>query len=392
MKDKKMNDSNALMWIWFKMALHDDSEKTYKIYKYFKSIKRIYDAAASELRETKIIDEKDIMMLLNKDLYKAQEILVLCQQNKIDIIAIDDPLYPKELLDISLPPCVLFVYGNYDKVFSKSRVAIVGTRKCTTYGTRVTINISGTLASSNCTIVTGVAEGIDRAAYVGATKADGTTILVLPCGMLATKIHTRIPNLSYSNTVLLSEHLPTNPQTHGAYHERNRLISGLSVCTIVTQAPVISGALITADYTLEQGKELFVVPANVDIPQSQGTNNLLFQGATPFSDHNEILNLVNKKRIADGEKTLCTSKIEHYSQFDPTSAPPTNPNSTFLPLLSEKEREVLKLFGDEEITFDYLAYHTQMPITQLLQTLSTLQNVGAIVPILGNKYKINKKP
>ncbi len=386
-----MEEYNALLWIWLKLALNDDSRKTFKVYNHFKNIKLIYESSPKDLEQIKGLSETDICKLINKDLHDANELLMICQENRIDIIDIDDERYPKSLLEIENPPCVLFTYGNYNKAMSKPKVTIVGTRECTVYGKRVTGQISGALALCGCTIVTGIASGIDESAYKSALKADGNAILVLPNGIMTSRFKEKMPNISYLNCALISEHLPNSSQTQYAYQERNRILSALSDWCVVTQAPKRSGALITANHALAQNKEVYVVPANIDIPQSEGSNRLFFDGAYPVLDYKDILDAV-KLKYPDTIKDLVTeSDLKYFENNDTaTNFSVSSFKKTFYPILDKDVAQILEIFEDKEITFDYIKrqFYDTNP-NKILSCLTILETSGAIISLPGNKYKIN---
>lgn len=384
----KLNDT--LIAIWLKLALDDSSTKTYKVFKHFGDFEKVHEASYEELKEIPELKEKEIEALMNKDLHEAGNVAQVCTENFIEIITITDERYPKSLLELNCPPCVLFVSGNFDKAVSKPCIAVVGTRSCTEYGKRITSVMSGGLAVSGCTIVTGIANGIDEAAYMSAVKANGTVILVLPDGLFFSKPKTKILKSETHNTVVISEHLPYQKQTKFAYQERNRIISGLSCCCLVTQAPESSGALITANYTIEQGKELFVVPANIDIPQSVGSNKLFYDGAIPVFNYIDILENMNIQY----DKDLTDIYAKSASYFDGKTSYANKQDietfkKMFAPKLPEKTLKVLACFEDKPLSFDYIIKNTNLPVREVSSQLSHLETLDIIEALPGGNYKLN---
>ena len=385
-----MDDFTALMWIWLKLAVNNSSSKAYKLYEHFKDIKLIYEAGPKEFEQVKGIEKFDICKLLNKDLYESQETLLLCQKNQIDIIPIDDERYPALLREIKQPPCVLFVYGNYNKAISKPCVAVVGSRDCTTYGVQIASQYSGALAISGCTIVTGIADGIDKAAYSGAVKANGNVILVLPEGFLVSHYRKSLPHISYSNTAVITEHLPTYKQTVFAYHERNRIISGLGICCFIPQAGKNSGALITANHALEQGRDIFVAPSNINLNQSIGSNKLFYDGALPAITYKDILDYVKRYYPDAFTDSVTQSDLDYFENVE--SQVEINVESykkIFKPMLPPEAASLLDIFDSVDLTFDYIVQRANRPVSQILTQLSILESAGAIIALPGNKYRIN---
>ncbi len=384
-----MNE-NHILWIWLKTALNDRSLKTYKIYKKLGNIQSIYSCTVKDIDSLEFLTDKDKSMLLDKDLSSANQTYRLCKSNSIGITTIEDDDYPKLLREIDNPPCVLFYYGNYAKAFSKPCITIVGTRDCTTYGEVTTTYISGMLAACGFTIACGVAKGIDSFAMESAVKSDGSVIMVLPDGLIATNYTNKykFKNIRY-NGVVISEHLPNEKTSKYAYHERNRILSGVSLGTIVTQAPQVSGSLITAGYAADQGRDVFAVPANIDMIQSKGSNKLIKDGATPIFGYEDVLetylprykDVLIKCSEKDQINILKKSEEDLFIKVEDFKR-------VIIKQLDEDEQKVFALMSHREVTADYIIDRTNIPVSQVLGIISSLEAKGAIVSCPGNKYKI----
>ena len=192
----------------------------------------------------------------------------------------DAPAYPSRLHDCSDPPRTLWVRGDLS-LCDKPCVAIVGTRRATAYGERVARELGRVLALAGATIVSGLARGIDAAAHRGALDVDGATCAVLGTGLdvVYPKAHAQLQQTIAERGLLLSELEPQNAAHGGSFPRRNRIIAALSCVTVVVEAGVKSGALITAAHALELGRTVAVVPGPIDVPQAQGSNELLRDGA-----------------------------------------------------------------------------------------------------------------
>jgi DNA processing protein len=215
------------------------------------------------------------------------------------------------LLELPDPPPVLFAIGSLEQL-SAPCVAIVGTRRATSYGERVTAELAGALARAGVTVVSGMARGIDGAAHRAALLAGGCTAAVLGTGVdVAYPVAHRALHAEIGACgVLLSEELPGDRASGGSFPKRNRIIAALAKATIVVEAPHRSGALITAAHALELDRAVAAVPGPIDMPQSAGTNALLRDGAIIIADVADALALVgvSPSRVHTRELTDATQR------------------------------------------------------------------------------------
>jgi len=201
-----------------------------------------------------------------------------------------DPDYPVNLLHIADFPKILFYKGNLSIANSRC-VAIAGSRRTTQYGRSVAESIGRRLAEKNITVVSGMARGIDTCAHMGALESGGNTIAVLGCGIdvCYPRENNKLKEKIEKNGLVLSEYPPGTEPRKYYFPQRNRIISGLSEAAVIVQAGTKSGALITAEYAIEQGKEVFSVPGNIDSRYNLGNNKLIKEGATPLVNIEDIL-------------------------------------------------------------------------------------------------------
>ena len=189
------------------------------------------------------------------------------------IVTVEDPQYPPRLAAIDLPPHVLYVLGDPAAMSARSAVAIVGTRRATDAGRAIAARLAANLVAVGASVVSGLAVGIDGAAHAAAVHARGTTVAVIGSGhaVLHPRAHSRLAaSIVGSGGVVVSELGPDTAPSRGTFPRRNRIISGLADATVVVEAPARSGALITASWALEQGRECFLVPGAIDAPASAG--------------------------------------------------------------------------------------------------------------------------
>lgn len=204
---------------------------------------------------------------------RADETLTRIGQLGLTVLTAADPAYPRRLAAIEMPPHVLFVLGEVGALEPRSAVALVGTRRATDAGRALAARLAAALVSTGSTTVSGLATGIDGAAHAATVHAGGTTIAVIGSGhaTLFPRIHRGLADrIVATGGAIVSELAPDVRPTRGTFPRRNRVISGLADATVVVEAPARSGALITASWALEQGRECFIVPGPLDAPTSAG--------------------------------------------------------------------------------------------------------------------------
>jgi len=247
----------------------------------FGSLTEAISASEKDLIQIKGLRKNTITNIIEKrDSSIVDKELDLCAKNGCELITIVDSGYPEYLKQISLPPLVLYVRGEL-KEQDNNAIAIIGTRKPSQYGKKITRKLSYDLAEKGVTIVSGLAKGLDSHAHAAALEADGRTIAVLGSGLecLYPKENKKLAKQIEKSGAVISEFPLETAPYRSNFPIRNRIISGLSLGTIVVEAALKSGSLITAGFALEQNRTIFAVPGNIDSPYSEGTNNLIKQGA-----------------------------------------------------------------------------------------------------------------
>ncbi len=266
--------------IWLAERPGCTPEQRIALMEWFGSAEAVYRAEEEDYRAVRGIGKRQREALSQKELEHAEVILRDCAKYGIRVISIEDDEYPQPLRDLTDAPIVLYVRGTLPDWEQTIAIGIVGTRRATEYGRNASRWLSGQLAHAGCVIVSGMALGIDGQANRGALDADGMTIAVLGCGLdiCYPPAHRQLMEDIAAHGALISEYPPGTEPKGFHFPQRNRIMSGLCRGVIVIEAPRKSGALITADRALDQGRDVFAVPGNINSPQSAGTNQLLREG------------------------------------------------------------------------------------------------------------------
>ncbi|MFQ5795710.1 MAG: DNA-processing protein DprA [Candidatus Bipolaricaulia bacterium] len=287
----------------------------------------------------------------------------------LHILTLDDGGYPEPLRAIPNPPPVLYVQGDYLDRDGLS-VSIVGTRRCSTYGRLITERLARELGKLGFTIVSGMALGIDTAAHRGALAAGARTIAVLGSGfahIYPAENRELCQRIANAGCVLSEFSIGMRPD-RWTFPQRNRIISGLSRGTIVVEAPATSGALITADLALDQGREVFAVPGEITRETSQGTHRLIKQGA----------------KLIEGPEDVVEEFEDLARLLERSSARSGTEPSTIS--VSSEERQVLDALAFDPIHFNDIIEQTGLSPAQVSQLVLQLQMKELIVEVEGNRY------
>ena len=282
-------------WIWLASVEGLGPVKKFALLNKFETAKRIYNATEKEILKVDGMSDKIVQnMQKAKDAKLLEKYEKYILKNDIKIINISDDNYPAKLKNIYAPPITIFAKGDISLLNSKS-IAIVGSREPSKYGIYVAEKFSKELSKEGITIVSGLARGIDTFAHVGALSSFGKTIAVLGSGIdvVYPKANAKYYREISEKGLIISEYIVGTAPESKNFPQRNRIISGLSDGVLVVEARKNSGTMITTDFALEQGKELYVIPGNITSNLSAGTNNLIKEGAKLVTDVYEILEDLN---------------------------------------------------------------------------------------------------
>lgn len=339
----------------------------------FGSPKNLLNASHSDLKSQYGINKKtaDNILAWQEKTNIAKE-LELASMADVKIITLADKEYPESLKQIYNPPLCLYVRGNLPQDTSMN-IAMVGSRRTTRYGLKVTAHIAAAAADAGWRVISGLAYGIDSAAHKTVVEKKGETIAVLGGGLARIHPQDHIPlanNIVKLNGAVITEFPMEFPPTRWSFPLRNRIISGLSNGLIVIEAGERSGSLITAKFALEQGRTIFAVPGEIDNPQAKGTNTLIKNGAKlteTFDDILEEFSFLPSYAVKEDKKPK--SKIK----------------------LNNTEEKIISELHKGSMSTDQIAIALSIQPGPLLATLMQMQIKGLIAPLPGKKYELKKQ-
>ena len=381
-------------WVWLAECRGVSNQARLALLRHFGSPEDVFYADTGEILLTEGITREQAKALEDHKLDKADKILADCQRLGLRILTIQDAEYPGRLQNIYDPPCLLYVKGHLPAIDEEAAVAVVGTRDCTPYGVACAEKLGYGLASGGAVVVSGLAKGIDAAASRGALRAGGVTV-----GVVGNGLDVHYPYESrylYEDIaaagVLLSEYPPGTEAAGSHFPARNRIISGLSLATLVVEAPERSGALITAETALEQGRDVFAVPGPIDAPTSVGCNRLIRDGAGLVSDAWDILReyagRFPDKLNQDGAKEQpVTLGYQARQKAEPKPVPPTlDLKKDDLSLTDDQIALLRVLDAEEPALVDDLIEQTGIPTRRVLSALTLLEIEHFVTQHSGKRY------
>ncbi len=381
-------------WIWLSQCKGLSHVEKLKLLTHFHSPEDIYFADEAELRMVEGLENHSLKGLTDKRLDEAQKILDDCAKKELFVLTMADAAYPDRLRNMYDAPLLLYGKGAMPLFDEEATVSVVGTRDSTPYGIKCAEQLGYGLAKEGAIVVSGLAKGIDAAAHRGALRAGGFTAAVLGCGVDVAypAENQRLYEDIAAAGVLLSEYPPQTPPDGKHFPVRNRIISGLSVATVVVEAPERSGALITANMALEQGREVFAVPGPIDSDSSVGCNRLIRDGAGLVSCAWDILSEYQNQfphRLRKEEETLPHAPAPTGEAEEPAKAVVTVPqlNQAQRSYLTDDQIKVLKTLDVEKpMLMDDLAELSQIPIRRILSAVTMMEIDGFVRRVDANSF------
>lgn len=352
-------------WIGFNLVKGIGSVRFKQIQAHFGDLSIAWNAPAEAFREVGLPDRalKNFLTLRND--FDLDKYLETIQISDTQVLTLLDEAYPRLLREIDQAPPVIYIRGSLTPA-DEFAVAMVGTRRVSAYGQQVTRDTSTYLAGHGLTIVSGLARGVDALAHQHALQAGGRTIAVLGSGVdvIYPAEHRQLAEAITENGAIISDY-PLGTQPEGSnFPPRNRIISGLSLATIVVEAGERSGALITADFAVEQGRDVFAVPGNVFSPSSRGTNQLIQKGAYAMLSPQNVMDLLGMGQIEafqEARQSLPTDSIE---------------------------AKILQVMDYEPMHVDDICHQAELRVDQISAALTMMELKGLVQHVGGMRYVV----
>lgn len=408
-------------WIW--LATRPDVSDRVKIalLARFCDPEAVYFADTGSFSDIEGLTDEGRDALADKDLHPAKRILTACERAGLQILTYQDAAYPARLKNISDPPPVFYYKGRLPDFDGTPLIGVVGTRKASAYGLKTALKMGYQIASCGAVVVSGMAGGIDGEAMRGALTAGAPVVGILGCG--ADIVYPRSNWGLFADTerygCILSEFPPGTPPTKWTFPKRNRIISGMSCGVLVVEAPEKSGALITAGHAAEQGRDVFVVPGNIDVPTCAGSNRLLRDGAIAVGCGWDVVSEYEalypdrvhsgdeapellpegaekpmpkvaqtpKKPRKPGRKELPEPEKDK-KVIDKRESSPYSDVNDILPGLSEPERAIVEALRGGARQLDDVIAETELPASRVLPALTMLEIKGIVKRLPGKRISL----
>lgn len=380
-------------WLWLSSLDKITPRQKGLLLQHFSDPEEIYYAQDKHLSTLESLSPGTLEALENKDLTRAEGIARECRAKHINILTFRDAAYPSRLRNIADPPPVLYYTGILPDFDSQPVIAVVGTRKASAYGISATKAIASQMTACGALVISGGATGVDTAAMEMALAAGGATVGVLGCGVdiLYPASNRDLYSRVVKNGCLMSEYPPGTKPTPWSFPQRNRILSGLSHGVLVAEAPQKSGALITARDAMEQGRDVYAIPGNIDSDSCAGSNGLLRDGAAPAISGWDVMRIyqgrfscVQKRQVQLTEEP----QVPEAETVPQPKEPPADKKSIDKPAKSpysgildftEQEKKLLNCLTQEPVSVDHLIARTDMPAPEVMRTLTMLTIKGAVI-------------
>ena len=413
-------------WIWLATRAGIQERVKVELLCHFQDPEAVFYADAESFHAIEGLAAEGKAALADKNLRPAEEILEACEREKLGILTYRDAAYPRRLQNIPDPPLVFYYKGRLPDFDGRPLIGVVGTRGATPYGLTAAKRMGYQIAKCGGIVVSGMAYGIDGMAMRGALTAGETVVGVLGCGA---DIVYPVSNRSlFADTesygCILSEFPPGTPPMKQNFPKRNRIISGLSCGVLVVEAPEKSGALITAHRAADQGRDVFVVPGNIDMPTCVGSNRLMRDGAIPVSSGWDIMSEyealfpgrvhretdaatqtayadeaaepVEKKPLKVAQKPRSLGKKLIPKQNVDKKVIDNGQNSPYIdlneerPALSPEESAIVAAIGGGEKLVDDVIAQAGLPAGKVLATLTMLEVKGVVRRLPGRHVALKQ--
>lgn len=370
-------------WIWFSELSGLSQRQKLHLLRQGYEPEELYHASVEELPQI-----SDRIALLDKDLTGARAIAESCREKGIGILTFRDAAYPNRLRNVEDGPVLLYYRGICPDPDSRPMIALVGTRKATPYGLRIARSMAGQIAACGGIVVSGGAFGVDTAAMEAVLDAGCPTVGVLGCGVdvVYPASNRQLFDRVVAKGCLISEYPPGTKPEHWHFPQRNRIISGVSHGVLVVEAPQKSGALITARCALDQGRDVYAVPGNIDSAACAGSNALLLDGAQPVMSGWDLMrnyqaqypHIVSQQEVPVSQQQAPIETRCDKLDIDNPAPGPYSVKMDRLDDLNEEEKALLSCLGPEPVLMDEVIARLQIPAAKVLSMMTLLSLKGLV--------------
>ena len=398
-------------WIWLATRTHISERLKVDLVRRFQDPEAIYFADPGSFHDISGLTAEGAAALADKNLQDAEKVLWDCRRKNLRILTWQDAAYPARLKNIPDPPLVLYYKGNLPDFDALPVIGVVGTRKASAYGMNVAGKMGYQISRCGGIVVSGMAAGIDAMATRGALTAGAAAVGVLGCGadVVYPASNRGLFEEMEQYGCLISEYLPGTPPAAYNFPRRNRIISGLSCGVLVVEAPEKSGALITAHAALDQGRDVFVVPGNIDVDTFVGSNRLLRDGAIAVSSGWDVMSeyealypdkitefTAQPEKIQSqaaqnaplfGNKQVSKHK-EDKKVIDNGDPSPYSGLEDRTPSMLSDEQKILSALTGQPRPIDDVIAETGIPTAKMLATLTLLQVKGMVKQHPGKRISL----
>jgi len=357
-----VNDGKVY-WVGFNLVKGIGAARLRLLLDAFGDAKTAWQASPSALRNAGLSAKLVEALTQVRNSVDLEAVWQKLEKQGINVITWEDKHYPRRLREIDQPPPVIYIRGEL-LLEDEWAIAVVGTRRVTPYGRQIAEQVATALANNGVTVVSGLAHGVDAIAHQAAINAGGRTIAVLGCGVdrIYPPEHRRLAENMLEHGALLSDYAPGTPPEALNFPPRNRIISGLSMAVVVVEAGERSGALITAQFAAEQGREVFAVPGNINAPQSAGTNRLIQQGAHPLLEVRDLLDSLDLDLVTEQQTARKVIPADNV------------------------EAKLLSLLSQQPLHVDEIRNQADMPIEKISAALTLMELKGMVRQVGGMQY------
>lgn len=398
-------------WIWLTTRPGIGVHGRAALLRLFGTAERIFEMKERDYLAAEGFECRWLESLLDKSLDEAEKILIECDDKSICLVTYADGAYPSRLRNISDPPALLYYCGTLPDFDNEAVIGVIGSRRCSAYGLLHAKQFSKLIASSGGLVVSGGARGIDSMALRGALDSEMPVACVLGCGVdvVYPPENRELFRQIAAHGCLLSEYRPGTRPDRGNFPVRNRIISGLALGVLVVEAPERSGALITANLALEQGRDVFAIPGNIGVKSCEGSNRLIRDGAIVVENGWEILREYEHLfpgKLSDGRSREAMERgfMARFGRPAPVYTPvvleepvdkkvidnPENRNYSDVkekvPVLAGDEAAVFAVLSEQPELADELVVRSGLPAQRVAAALTMLQIKGLARKQAGNRY------